>query len=240
MDMPGDVKPRRPYRSERRREQAEETRERVLEAAARLFAERGFESATIAAIAAEAGVSPETVYAAFRNKRTLLGELIRAAVRGSDSSPVPQQAGPRAVAAAHRPARAAAAVRGRHQHVASSESARSSRCSRRRLAASPSSRTCSRRSMRSGSRTCARSSLRWRPTARCASSRTRRSTRSGRSPVPDLHRLLTHDTGLDARALLRLARGESRDAAPVTPMSCHAGLRLIVRTLPRRFPEESW
>ena len=100
MDMPGDVKPRRPYRSERRREQAEETRERVLAAAARLFAERGFESATIAAIAAEAGVSPETVYAAFRNKRTLLGELIRAAVRGSDSSPVPQQAGPRAVAAA--------------------------------------------------------------------------------------------------------------------------------------------
>ena len=100
MDMSEDVKPRRPYRSERRREQAEETRERVLEAAARLFAVRGFESATIAAIAAEAGVSPETVYAAFRNKRTLLGELIRAAVRGSDSSPVPLQAGPRAVAAA--------------------------------------------------------------------------------------------------------------------------------------------
>ena len=49
---------------------------------------------------------------AFRNKRTLLGELIRAAVRGSDSSPVPLQAGPRAVAAAtdqRRPAAAFAA-----------------------------------------------------------------------------------------------------------------------------------
>jgi AcrR family transcriptional regulator len=100
MDMPEDVKPRRPYRSQRRREQAEETRARVLEAAARLFAERGFESATISAIAEAAGVSPETVYAGFRNKRTLLGELIRAAVRGSEAAPVPEQAGPRAVAAA--------------------------------------------------------------------------------------------------------------------------------------------
>jgi AcrR family transcriptional regulator len=98
--MPDGVKGRRPYRSQRRREQAEETRERVLGAAAKLFGERGFESATIAAIAEEAGVSPETVYAGFRNKRTLLGELIRAAVRGGDSSPVPEQAGPRAVAAA--------------------------------------------------------------------------------------------------------------------------------------------
>jgi AcrR family transcriptional regulator len=100
MDMPGDVKPRRLYRSERRREQAEETRERVLRAAARLFSERGFESATIAAIAAEAGVSPETVYAGFRNKRSLLGELVRTAVRGGDPSPVPEQPGPRALAAA--------------------------------------------------------------------------------------------------------------------------------------------
>lgn len=98
--MPEDVKPRRPYRSERRREQAEETRERVLAAAGRLFAERGYESATIAAIAAEAGVATETVYAGFRNKRTLLGEAIRRAVRGVDESPVPQQQGPRAVVAA--------------------------------------------------------------------------------------------------------------------------------------------
>src|SRR4051794_7364651 len=97
--MPEDVKARRPYRSKRRREQAEETRERVLDAAANLFAQRGFESATIAAIAAEAGVSAETVYAGFRNKRTLLGELIRRAVRGAERSPVPQQAGPRALVA---------------------------------------------------------------------------------------------------------------------------------------------
>jgi AcrR family transcriptional regulator len=98
--MSDEVKPRRAYRSERRREQAGETRERVLAAAAKLFAERGFESATIAGIAAEAGVSPETVYGGFRNKRTLLGELVRRAARGGEQAPVPEQAGPRAVAAA--------------------------------------------------------------------------------------------------------------------------------------------
>jgi AcrR family transcriptional regulator len=95
--MPDGVK--RPYRSERRREQAEQTRTRVLDAAAALFRQRGFEGASVAAIAAEAGVSPETVYARFTNKRTLLGELVRRAVRGDDPAPVPEQAGPRALAA---------------------------------------------------------------------------------------------------------------------------------------------
>ena len=95
--MPREVK-RRAYRSERRREQAEQTRQRVLDAAAALFEQRGFERASIAAIAAEAGVSQETVYARFGNKRTLLGELVRQAVRGDDPLPVPEQAGPRALA----------------------------------------------------------------------------------------------------------------------------------------------
>lgn len=101
--MAGDLKPRRPYRSERRREQAEETRDRVLDAAARLFDERGWEGASIAAIAEEAGVSAETVYARFGNKRTLLGELVRRAVRGHDPRPVPEHEGPRAVVAATDP-----------------------------------------------------------------------------------------------------------------------------------------
>ena len=95
----GDVKPRS-YRSERRREQAEETRQRVLDAAARLFEERGYEGASIAAIAEEARVSQETIYARFRNKRTLLGELVRSAVRGDDPAPVPQQEGPRRIVTA--------------------------------------------------------------------------------------------------------------------------------------------
>ena len=95
----GDVKPRR-YRSARRREQAEQTRERVLDAAGKLFEERGFKGASVAAIAEQAGVSEETVYARFRNKRTLLGELVRRAVRGDDPRHVPEQDGPHAVIAA--------------------------------------------------------------------------------------------------------------------------------------------
>jgi AcrR family transcriptional regulator len=72
----------------------------MLEAAGRLLAERGYAGMTIAAVAREAGVAPETVYAAFRNKRTLVGELVRTSVRGDGSAPpASRQAGARAVAA---------------------------------------------------------------------------------------------------------------------------------------------
>jgi AcrR family transcriptional regulator len=93
-----DVK-RRPYRSALREEQAEQTRQRVLDAAAALFEERGYDGTSIAAIAEAAGVSEETVYARFRNKRTLLGELVSRAVRGADPRPIPEQEGPRRLAA---------------------------------------------------------------------------------------------------------------------------------------------
>ena len=90
---------KRRYRSERRREQAEQTRVRVLDAADAVFRERGYEGASISAIAAEAGVADETIYAHFKNKRTLLGELVRRAVRGDDARPVPDQRAPRALPA---------------------------------------------------------------------------------------------------------------------------------------------
>ncbi len=91
--------PRR-YRSELRRDQAEQTRARVLDAAKGLFEERGYEGTSIAAIAETARVSAETVYARFGNKRALLGELVRRAVRGDERAPLSGQAGPLAVAAA--------------------------------------------------------------------------------------------------------------------------------------------
>ena len=97
--MADDVKPRA-YRSERRREQAEQTRERVLAAAAHVFTDRGFEAATVAAIADEAGVSPETIYARFGTKKAMLVELVGRAARGPDPGPILEQAGPRRVAAA--------------------------------------------------------------------------------------------------------------------------------------------
>jgi AcrR family transcriptional regulator len=96
--VPDDVK-RRPYRSELRREQAEQTRERVLAAAAELFVERGYDATSIAAVAELAGVSAETIYGRFRNKRTLIGEVMKHAVRGADPRPVPEQDAPRALAA---------------------------------------------------------------------------------------------------------------------------------------------
>jgi len=96
----GDVKPRRRYDSQRRRQQAEQTRERVLDAAAGLFEGRGYEGTSVAAVAEAAGVSEETVYARFGTKRTLLGELVRRAVRGGDPRPVPEQEAPRVLAAA--------------------------------------------------------------------------------------------------------------------------------------------
>jgi AcrR family transcriptional regulator len=98
--MKNAMHPRRRYNSERRREQADQTRALVLAAAAELFEERGYQGTSIAGIAAQAHVSPETVYAHFGNKRALLGELVRRAVRGDETVPVPEQKGPRAIAAA--------------------------------------------------------------------------------------------------------------------------------------------
>jgi AcrR family transcriptional regulator len=72
-----DVK--RPYRSPRRKAQARHTRERIVEAARQLWVEHGFDGTTIDAIAADAGVASQTVYATFGSKggilTALLGEL---------------------------------------------------------------------------------------------------------------------------------------------------------------------
>ena len=86
--MPRAVKPRRSYDSPRRREQARATRRAVLDAARKLFVEGGYVATTIDAIAARAQVSPETVYATFRNKRSLLSALIDMSMAGDDA-PVP-------------------------------------------------------------------------------------------------------------------------------------------------------
>lgn len=86
--MTDDVKPRRRYHSFKRTEQARATQRQIVEAAERLFRERGYAGTTIAAIAAAAGVSVETVYAAFGSKRAVLSRLIDMALVGDDA-PVP-------------------------------------------------------------------------------------------------------------------------------------------------------
>ena len=75
---------KRRYDSTRRRQQARETRQRVLAAAHELFVERGYGRTTIADVAAAAGVAVETVYAAFRNKPTLLHRAWDIAVGGDE------------------------------------------------------------------------------------------------------------------------------------------------------------
>ncbi len=84
--MTGGVKRR--YESPRRREQARATRRAILDAASEQFLEGGYAGTTIESIAARAGVAPETVYATFRNKRSLLAELVDVSIAGDDD-PVP-------------------------------------------------------------------------------------------------------------------------------------------------------
>jgi AcrR family transcriptional regulator len=76
------VKPKRRYDSPRRREQAAATRTAILEAAQRLFEQRGYTATTMAAIASEAGVSLKTVYVAFETKGGVLRGLWHFLLRG--------------------------------------------------------------------------------------------------------------------------------------------------------------
>jgi AcrR family transcriptional regulator len=86
--MSGEVKAsRRRYHSPLRAEQAGMTRRRVLEAALRLFVERGYAGTTVAAVAEEARVSPETIYLSLGGKRGLLEGVIEMAIAGGDDPP---------------------------------------------------------------------------------------------------------------------------------------------------------
>ena len=78
-------KTKRRYNSKRRQAQARETRRQITEAARMLFTERGYSGATIEAIAQEAGVATETVYAVFGNKRAILVHLVNISVGGDES-----------------------------------------------------------------------------------------------------------------------------------------------------------
>jgi AcrR family transcriptional regulator len=68
----------------RRAERAAATKRRIVEAAAALFEDPGYASATIEAIAAKADVAVETVYARFGNKAAVLKAVLDQAVIGND------------------------------------------------------------------------------------------------------------------------------------------------------------
>jgi TetR/AcrR family transcriptional regulator of autoinduction and epiphytic fitness len=75
---------KRRYESARRQEQARETRRAILEPAGRLFVDPGYAATPLTAVAAEAGVVVQTLYAAFGNKRRLLSELVDVTIAGDD------------------------------------------------------------------------------------------------------------------------------------------------------------
>jgi AcrR family transcriptional regulator len=91
-DAPG-VRWRRPGKPARPAgacaESSESTRERILTSAARLFAERGFEGASMPAIAKASGITAGAIYKHFKGKGELLLEVV---VRSFLSSPLFAQA----------------------------------------------------------------------------------------------------------------------------------------------------
>jgi AcrR family transcriptional regulator len=84
----------RPYDSSNRARQARETRRRIVEAAAPLFARDGYSATSIRAIAEKAGVAVPTVYASLRSKANILRAVVDLTVRGDDeAAPLASRAG---------------------------------------------------------------------------------------------------------------------------------------------------
>lgn len=91
--MTGPVKSSQAIAYPRRRQRAQVTRGRIVDAARDLFIARGYVGTTVEAIAARADVAPETVYATFRNKRTILSTVVDVSIAGDvDAGPVIEQA----------------------------------------------------------------------------------------------------------------------------------------------------
>lgn len=82
--MAEGVKRRRPYRSAVREERGRRTKTQILEGARALFLERGFAATTIAAIADQAHVAPETIYATYGTKAAVLENVVLDAVLRDD------------------------------------------------------------------------------------------------------------------------------------------------------------
>jgi AcrR family transcriptional regulator len=79
-----NVVKRRTYDATARQTQSAATRQRIVDAARELILERGYRATTIAAIATNAGVNTDSVYALVGRKPMVLRELIEQAVSGTD------------------------------------------------------------------------------------------------------------------------------------------------------------
>jgi AcrR family transcriptional regulator len=83
---------KRPYDATRRRADAERARRRVLDTARGLFLAHGYARTTMAAVAAGAGVSVETVYKAHGNKARLVLAVFHDAIAGRSDEPAETRA----------------------------------------------------------------------------------------------------------------------------------------------------
>jgi AcrR family transcriptional regulator len=88
---PLNVKPTRAYDASGRRERARRNRTRILDAAERLFLNDGYTVTTVAAIAAQAGVSPDTIYKSFGGKSGLVRAIRARALEGEGPIPAEQR-----------------------------------------------------------------------------------------------------------------------------------------------------
>lgn len=84
------VKQKRGYDSTRRREQARQTRELIIDTARRRFLDTGFAPTTVAAIATEAQVSVDTIYKSFGGKHGLVRAVCQQGLLGD--GPIPAEA----------------------------------------------------------------------------------------------------------------------------------------------------
>jgi AcrR family transcriptional regulator len=103
----------RKYDAPRREEQAAATRAAIIDAAARLFAERGYGATTVAAIASQARVAPKSVYSLGDKAALLALALDRVIVGDDEPTPLAERPGLQAALSAgngHDMARLGAAV----------------------------------------------------------------------------------------------------------------------------------
>ncbi len=92
--------PRRAYKSAVRSAQTAATRRRILEAARALFVAEGYRSATVELIAADAGVTPKTVFHLFGSKIGVLKTVLDSAFVADDEPiPIVERTGPQQVKA---------------------------------------------------------------------------------------------------------------------------------------------
>jgi AcrR family transcriptional regulator len=101
--MPEDLPPvKRKYDASRRQDTARQNRQRILDAARTRFLRDGYSSTTVADIAADAGVAPQTVTKQFANKPGLIKALFDQALVGDDL-PDPLESRPGIVAMHEQP-----------------------------------------------------------------------------------------------------------------------------------------